>query len=276
MRQTYVILVLSFFTLTYCTSPAAVETETEVAAASQANEQEPSLEGKNVLFVYGGWEGHEPVQCMEFFQPWLESEGANVTVSDTLGIYTDSTFMESLDLIIQLWTMGKIERPQLEGLIKAVRNGAGYAGWHGGIGDSFREATEYQFMVGGQWVSHPGGIIDYEVNIVDHDDPVTAGLEDFDMTSEQYYMHVDPNVKVLATTTFNADHVYWIDECVMPVMWKKYYGEGRIFYTSLGHQLDHLLTPNAMETVKRGIRWASESKYHPKETWVQPIYANKK
>lgn len=272
MKQTYVWLTLSFFVLTYCSPPAGEPAE-ETTTTTAETALEPSLEGKKVLFVYGGWEGHEPVKCMEFFQPWLESEGATVTVSDSLGIYKDSTFMDSLDLIIQLWTMGKIARPELEGLTKAVRNGAGYAGWHGGMGDSFRDATEYQFMVGGQWVAHPGGIIDYEVNIVDHEDPVTAGIEDFAMSSEQYYMHVDPNVKVLATTTFNADHSYWIDGCVMPVMWKKYYGEGRIFYTSLGHQLAHLQTPNAMETVKRGIRWASESKYLPKESWKQPVYA---
>ncbi|HKK73825.1 MAG TPA: ThuA domain-containing protein [Saprospiraceae bacterium] len=241
--------------------------EGEVASISA-----PDLDGKEVLIVYGGWPGHEPKQCMEYFKPWLESEGASVYVSDSLGIYSDSAFMADLDLTIQIWTMDKISGSQAQGLTDAVRKGMGFAGWHGGAGDSFREEVRYQFMVGGQWVAHPGGILDYEVNVIDSEDPITAGIEDFSMTSEQYYMHVDPNVKVLATTTFSGEHDSWIDGAVIPVIWKKFYGDGRIFYSSLGHQLDHLKTPKAMETVKRGIRWASESKYQPKESWLQPIY----
>lgn len=244
-----------------------------IAEGETASLPTPSLEGKKVLFVYGGWPGHEPVKCMEYFKPWLESEGATVFFSDSLGIYADSAFMADLDLTIQLWTMDKISGRQAKVLTDAVRNGMGFAGWHGGAGDSFREEVRYQFMVGGQWVAHPGGVIDYEVNITDTEDPVTAGIEDFSMTSEQYYMHVDPNVKVLATTTFTGDHDYWIEGTVIPVIWKKFHGEGRIFYSSLGHSLEHLKTPSAMETVQRGIRWASESKYQPKESWVQPVYA---
>lgn len=131
------------------------------------------------------------------------------------------------------------------------------AGRHGGIGDSFRNNTEFQFMVGGQWVAHPGGVIDYDVNITDHKDPVTKGLKDFHMVSEQYYMHVDPNVKVLATTTFNGDHASWIDGHVMPVVWKTQYGEGRVFYSSLCHVVSDFEVPEAFEIMKRGILWAA-------------------
>lgn len=233
---------------------------------------EPSLKGKKVLFVYGGWDGHHPKQCADLFVPWMRSEGAEVTVSDTLDIYLDESLMNSLDLIVQIWTMGKISGEQEQGLLKAVRNGAGLAGWHGGIGDSFRDNVEYQFMVGGQWVSHPGGVIDYRVNITDPNDPVTKDIHDFAMHSEQYYMHVDPNVKVMATTRFTGDHAPWIDGCVMPVVWKKYYGKGRVFYSSLGHVITDFEGPEVLEIQKRGIRWAAESKYHPFEEWRNPVY----
>jgi type 1 glutamine amidotransferase len=132
--------------------------------------------------------------------------------------------------------------------------------------------VEYQFMTGGQWVAHPGGVIDYSVQIVDHEDPVTRGLGGFNMHSEQYYMHVDPNVKVLATTTFGAEHAYWIEGCTMPVAWKKMYGKGRVFYTSLGHVMKDFEVPEALEIVRRGIRWASASKYAPAEPWKSPVY----
>jgi uncharacterized protein len=235
-------------------------------------QQAPTLKGKKVLYVYGGWQGHEPTQSLDIFVPWLKSEGAEVVVSNTLDSYLDEKLMGSVDLIIQIWTMGKITREQEAGLLKAVKNGAGLAGWHGGTGDSFRENTEYQFMVGGQWVAHPGGVIDYSVQVTNHKDPVTSGLKDFSMHSEQYYVQVDPNVKVLATTTFSGKNASWIEGCVIPVVWKKYYGNGRVFYSSLGHVMADFKVPEALEIQKRGIQWAAESKYAPKENWIEPKY----
>jgi uncharacterized protein len=232
----------------------------------------PTLKGKKVLFVYGGWDGHDPVETMLLFVPWMRSEGAEVTVSNTLDIYLDEKLMESLDLIVQIWTMGQITNEQEKALLAAIKRGVGIAGWHGGLCDAFRNNVEYQFMSGGQWVSHPGGVIDYKVNIIDHVDPVTAGIKDFAMHSEQYYMHVDPNVNVLATTKFNDNHAPWIDGCIMPVVWKKYYAKGRVFYSSLGHVIKDFEVPEVLEIQKRGIRWAAESKYHPFEEWRSPVY----
>lgn len=214
------------------------------------------LEGKKVLFVYGGWEGHDPVGCRDLFVPWLESEGAEVVVTDQLSVYTDKALMASIDLIVQTWTMGSLTGEEEQGLLDAVSHGTGFAGWHGGIGDSFRNNTSYQYMVGGQWVAHPGGKIHYKVNIKDRRDPVMKGLKSFEMNCEQYYLHVDPSVKVLATTRFTGDVDPWIDGCVMPVVWKKRYGEGRVFYSSLCHDATDFQVPEAFEIMKRGIRWA--------------------
>ncbi|MEM9983820.1 MAG: ThuA domain-containing protein [Bacteroidota bacterium] len=216
-----------------------------------------SLKDKNVLFTYGGWKGHDPEGCLKMIQPWLESEGARVFPYDNLEVYADSALMDSMDLIIQIWTMGKIEKKQLKGLLKAVKSGTGFAGWHGGIGDSFRQQTEYQFMVGGQWVAHPGGKIEkYEVNVVDPQDPIMDGIEDFVVpNTEQYFMLVDPNVHVLASTTFSGEHAYWIDGSTMPVIWKKYFGEGRIFFTSIGHFAKDLENPPVKTTLyHQGVR----------------------
>ena len=206
--------------------------------------------------------------------PWMKEAGAEVLVYDKLDPYTDKALMDTIDLVIQIMTISQISREQEKGLLDAIRNnGTAMAGWHGGMCDAFRNNPDYQFMTGGQWVAHPGGVIDYTVKIVDHKDEVTRGLKGFDMHSEQYYMHVDPNVKVLATTQFSGANDTWIDGAVMPVTWKKMYGKGRIFYTSLGHNLDHISkVPDAMEMLKRGIRWASASKYLPAEKWLSPVY----
>ncbi len=234
----------------------------------------PSLKGRKILFTYGGWDGHEPQKFVDYFTPWLKEEGAEVQAFPSLEPYTDKALMDSIDLVIQVFTMSKISKEQEKGLLEAVRvNGTGMAGWHGGMGDAFRENVEYQYMVGGQWVAHPGNVIDYDVKIVDHKDDVTKGLKDFHMKSEQYYMHIDPNVKVLATTRFNGAVNPWIDGAVLPVAWKKSYGKGRIFYTSVGHNLAHVTeVPDAIELIKRGIKWASASKYEAPEKWLNPAY----
>jgi type 1 glutamine amidotransferase len=212
---------------------------------------------KHALIVWGGWNGHEPKQCADIFAPILQAKGFQVEVSETLDVYLDHDKMQALDLIVPVWTMGTITREQERGLLEAVKSGVGIAGWHGGMGDSFRNNTEYQFMVGGQWVSHPDGITDYEVNIVDHQDPITRGIPDFKMHSEQYYMHVDPSNKVLATTTFHSPAVPWIEGVVMPVVWKRMWGQGRVFYSSLGHVAADFDVPEAREIQVRGMLWAS-------------------
>jgi type 1 glutamine amidotransferase len=212
---------------------------------------------KSALIVWGGWAGHQPESSARLFASILQEEGYAVELSDTLDAYLNTEKLQSLSLIVPTWTMGTIKPEQERGLLDAVRSGVGVAGWHGTMGDSFRNNTEYQFMVGGQWVAHPGNIIDYTVNITDHDDPVTAGLSDFAMHSEQYYMHVDPSNKVLATTTFSGAHAPWIEGTVMPVVWKRMYGQGRVFYSSLGHVTADFDVYEAREIVRRGMLWAS-------------------
>lgn len=214
---------------------------------------------KTALFVYGGWEGHQPRQSAELFAAILRGDGFQVELSDTLDTYLDTEKMRALSLVVPTWTMGTITREQERGLLDAIASGVGVAGWHGTMGDSFRNATEYQFMVGGQWVAHPGNIIEYSVHITNHDDPITAGLSDFTMHSEQYYMHVDPSNEVLATTTFSGAHgsVPWIAGTVMPVVWKRRWGQGRVFYSSLGHVTTDFDVPEAREIMRRGMHWAS-------------------
>jgi type 1 glutamine amidotransferase len=212
---------------------------------------------KKALMVWGGWEGHEPKQCVDIFAPILKEAGFEVDVYNTLDIYTDAAQMQSYDLISQVYTMSQISKEQEKGLLETIKAGTGFAGWHGGMADAFRNNTEYQFMVGGQWVAHPGNIIDYEVNIINHEDPITAGLSDFKMHSEQYYMHVDPNNEVLATTTFGGQYAPWIEGTVMPVVWKRRWGQGKIFYSSLGHVASDFNVPEAREITRRGLIWAS-------------------
>jgi type 1 glutamine amidotransferase len=211
----------------------------------------------SALFSWGGWEGHEPKQCVDVFAPILRDHGFRVEIVNTLDVFAETSYLRGFDLVIPVWTMSTITREQLGGLLEAVSGGVNIAGWHGGMADAFRNNPEYQFMVGGQWVAHPGNIIDYTVRITNHDDPITAGLSDFAMHSEQYYLHVDPANEVLATTTFSGDVLPWIAGTVMPVVWKRRYGAGRVSYCSLGHHASDFDVPEARALVERGMRWAA-------------------
>jgi type 1 glutamine amidotransferase len=214
---------------------------------------------KKALIVWGGWDGHEPQQVAEIFGEQLTGLGFEVELADSLDVYTDAEKLAAADLIVPEVTMSEITKEQLDGLLAAVRGGTGLAGVHGGMCDSFRTQTEYQFMCGGQWVSHPGGIIRYTVNVTDAADPVMDGITDFEIESEQYYMHTDPSNQVLATTTFSGAHggVDWIAGCVMPVVWKRRYGQGRVFYSSLGHVAKDFDVPEALTIITRGMQWAA-------------------
>lgn len=214
---------------------------------------------KKALMVWGGWAGHEPKECVDVFAPILEGDGFDVDVHDSMDIYTDEDYMSALSVVVPCWTMGTIEKEQEQGLVNAIKSGVGLAGWHGGMCDAFRNNTNYQWMTGANWVAHPGNVRDYEVNILPEkkDDPIVAGLGDFKMHSEQYYLHVDPSNDVLVTTTFDGDPAPWVKGCVMPVVWKRMWGDGRVFYSSLGHKAVDFDVPEAKEIQRRGIHWAA-------------------
>lgn len=219
---------------------------------------------KKALIFQGGWDGHEPTLTSKRFATLLESEGFSVEIFDTLDCLADASKLLELDLIVSCWTMGEIPNEYVVNLSKAIGSGVGLAGCHGGMCDSFRQNTEWQFITGGQWVSHPGGDgVEYMVNICAGSSSITEGLEDFPVKSEHYYLHIDPAIEVLATTRFPSVNYYHISNkpIDMPVAWTKFWGNGRVFYTSLGHHddvFDHF--PTAQELMKRGMLWAGAGK----------------
>ena len=213
----------------------------------------------NALIVWGGWKGHQPGQCAAIVEKFLVEEGFTVVKENKTSAFGDPD-LARFDLIIPIYTMGSIEGAESKNLCAAVEAGVGLAGFHGGMGDSFRLNTDYQFMTGGQWVAHPGNIISYRVNIVDKNDPITAGIEDFNYESEQYYMHVDPSNHVLATTTFSGENCSWIKGVRMPVAWKRMHGRGKVFYSSLGHLASEFAVYEMATLFRRGMLWAAQKK----------------
>lgn len=218
---------------------------------------------KKALIVWGGWPGHQPEEVAAIFRRQLEEEGFGVEVSDTLEAFADAEKLKELDLIVPLWTMGRIDQKLVDNVSAAVQSGVGLAGSHGGMCDAFRENVDWQFMTGGQWVAHPGNDgVTYTVNICNSSSSLTAGIEDFEVSTEQYYLHVDPAVEVLATTRFpTVPGPHSLNKAVdMPVIWTKRWGLGRVYYNALGHQANIMEIPVVMELMRRGFNWCAEGK----------------
>lgn len=218
---------------------------------------------RRALIVWGGWNGHEPEQVAGIFSDVLKAEGFEVEVSDTLEAFNDAEKLKSLDLIIPVWTMGRIDQTLVNNVSAAVQAGVGLAGCHGGMCDAFRENVDWQFMTGGQWVAHPGNDgVEYVVNVKHSSSPLVDGLSDFTVKTEQYYLHVDPAVEVLATTRFPLiQGPHSLNKAVdMPVVWTKRWGVGRVYYNSLGHLANVVDQAEVKELMRRGFLWAAEGK----------------
>lgn len=217
---------------------------------------------KKALIVRGGWDGHQPMEVSGVFKKILEQEGFSIDISDTLDSFADEQYLAGLDLIIPLWTMGEIKEEYVDHVSKAVAGGVGLAGCHGGMCDAFRQSVHWQFMTGSQWVAHPGNDgTEYTVNIKKSgSSELIKGINDFKVKSEQYYIHVDPAVNVLATTRFpvvDGNHAS-NGQVDVPVAYTKMWGSGKVYYNSLGHHADIFDIPEAREMMRRGFLWASK------------------
>ena len=223
---------------------------------------------RKALLLVGGWDGHEPELVAERFATYLEEEGFEVRKERDLEVLQNREYLFSLDLFVPVWTMGTFESKQTGILADAIASGVGVAGCHGGMCDAFRTNVLWQFIMGGNWVAHPGyDGVPYEVNIKQSSSPLVANIKDFSLSSEQYYLHVDPAVEVLATTKFPTVDWYHSTNGVvqMPVVWTKKWGHGRVYYNSLGHHNDIFDIPEAWELMKRGLLWAADGKRIAKE-----------
>lgn len=217
---------------------------------------------RQALVVRGGWDGHAPVESTDLFLPYLEENGYDLVVEDSLEVYADADLMAGTDLVLQSWTMGEILPDELSGLRDAVAAGTGFAGWHGGVVDAFRQSPEYTQLVGGSFIAHPGNLVEHTVDIVPAraDHPIVAGLGRLQLRSEQYWVATDPMIDVLATTTLQArPGDPWTTPITCPAVWTRRWGAGRVFVATPGHLTSDLEVPELRTMIERGLLWAARS-----------------
>jgi type 1 glutamine amidotransferase len=229
-------------------------------------------ESKTALVVRGGWDGHQPIEATGLFIPHLQENGFDVRVEDSPRVYADAGYMAGVDLVMQCMTMSTIEGDELAGLRAAVEAGTGLAGWHGGIADSYRNTADYLHLIGGQFACHPGkhpderigeqsdNYVPYTVNMlpVAAEHPITAGIGDFELVTEQYWVLADSYLDVLATTTQQVrEWDPWHRPVTSPAIWTRQWGRGKIFVCTPGHNVDVLRDGSVNTVIKRGLLWAS-------------------
>lgn len=227
---------------------------------------------KQALVVRGGWFGHQPVEATEEFIPFLEQNGYSVRIEESPAVYADAAVMRDIDLIVQCNTMNTIEKEEFEGLRAAIEAGTGMAGWHGGIADSYRNNSDYLHLIGGQFACHPGkhpdeltgeqsdNYVPYTVNILPEqaEHPIVAGISDFELTTEQYWVLSDDYIDVLATTTQAVrEWDPWNRPVTSPAIWTRSWGKGKIFVATPGHRVEILRDENVRTIIERGLLWAS-------------------
>jgi type 1 glutamine amidotransferase len=187
----------------------------------------------------------------------LKSEGCAVDRTTDVQTLADGQLLGEIDLVVPVLTMAEPPEQGFAKLLDAVEQGLGVAGCHGGMCDAFRSSTDWHFLTGGQFVAHPGDLIDYRVTIKDTTHEITTGVSDFDVHTEQYYLHVDPAIRVLAESTPSFPGPHLVNPSpAMPVAWTRNWGQGRIFYLALGHSIKDLQVEQASSLLTRGMRWS--------------------
>jgi len=232
------------------------------------------MTARTALIVRGGWYGHSPVDATNLFVPFLEEHGFDVQIEDSNETYADEALMARTDLVVQSVTMSEISDQAFVGLAAAVRRGTGLVGWHGGIADSYRANSDYLQLIGGQFATHPSkdpaqrvgdetdNFLTHTVHVTElgraHE--ITAGIEDFTLTTEQYWVLHDDLIDVLATTTHPVQPYHpWHRPITSPVVWTRLWGDGRVVVVTPGHSLDVLRETNVQAIIERGILWASRT-----------------
>jgi type 1 glutamine amidotransferase len=213
---------------------------------------------RKAIIVWGGWQGHEPEQCANIVGELLREDGFEVEITADLGIFGSPTLSKA-DLLVPVITGEKIDKAHAEALVKAVRGGLGLGGHHGALATSFKESAAFRYVCGVTWVAHPGNIIDFRVAVTRQDDPLMSGIPDFDYRSEQYYLHYDPSVEILATTVFTGEYDPAARNVTMPVVFKRHFGAGRVFYSALGHVAAEFDHPHMPLILRRGLSWAART-----------------
>ncbi len=140
-------------------------------------------------------------------------------------------------------------------ILKFLGDGKGLVVIHWANG-AFPYWPEFANIVGRAQQSKHDARGPFKVSIVNHDSPITRGLQDFQTDDELYYdmKEGDRPIEILATA-----HSKVMDKD-FPMALTVRYGAGRVFNTPMGHDVKALKVPEVAELIRRGTAWAAGSR----------------
>lgn len=221
------------------------------------------------ILLLGGGGVHDYKSICPVLKKYL-GEGGDLAVD-----YADQDYdalraerLAPYDAAVIYHTGGELALEPKRGLVEWVASGRGLVGIHGAA-DSFRNSPEYLAMVGGFFRAHPF-YREYLVSLADNEHPVTKGIEgyvvkdwekwpvyEYKVKDEQYLLDYDSRAQVLATTVFRGR--------VWPVAWSQWWGQGKVFYLALGHDLAACQNAFFQKIFVNGVRWVAEPEPPPSQ-----------
>ena len=151
-------------------------------------------------------------------------------------------------LVVFYWTLGELTAEQKQGILGHISQGNGFVTFHSGA-DSFRGDRDWHDFVGGHFVTHPR-YRQYQVSITTEKHPISQGIDEFMTTDEQYILDYEKDkMTVLGNGLYQGQ--------LMPALWVKPHGKGRVFYNSGGHDSKATAQPMFQKLLVRGCLWAA-------------------
>jgi uncharacterized protein len=205
-----------------------------------------------VIYLLAGGNFHLTEECADLLIQYLQGK-TRYPVKKTMVRY-DLTRLDELNAqgLILITQGGVLSDAELQSLQAFVRSGKGVVGIHGAT-DSFDDAGEveaYTDLIGGWFQSHPPRG-EFPVTVKNTSHPITREMKNFRVRyDERYVMKLADGLDVLLTVDVDGKEI--------PNTWTKDYGQGRVFYTGLGHDRTTFRNATFLSMVVRGIKWAIE------------------
>jgi type 1 glutamine amidotransferase len=183
-----------------------------------------------------------------------------VTATEDMSVFTTQTLKRYATVIF--YTSGELPMSvsQKEALLDFVRSGRGFVGVHSAT-DTFYTWPDYLDLLGGYFNEHPWHQ-EVTIEVVDPSNPLVAFLgsswqiedeiyqiSDFDYPGSHVLLRLDETSVDLTRSGVHRRFYGW------PLAWTRPYGQGRVFYTALGHEASVWRDPRYQQILLNAILW---------------------
>jgi type 1 glutamine amidotransferase len=218
-----------------------------------------------LYFTYSAGYQHEVIPLSKEILAQLGRNSGVFEVTATEDTSEFSTENLKRYAAVMFYTTGELPMSgaQKSALLDFVRSGRGFLGVHSAT-DTFYTWPDYLDLVGGYFNGHPWHQA-VTIEVVDPGDPLVAFLgnllqfgdeiyqiSDFDYRRSHVLLRLDPGSVDLGKPGVHQRFYGW------PLAWKRFYGQGRVFYTALGHEASVWQDGRYQRILTNAILWSMQ------------------